>query len=331
MSSTARIVVAVGFGAAVLAARNVWAADAGASQDEQAIRSLVQKMDAAWKTPGGSKIMAEVISEKGFVFSMPQPGNPGVATIRGRAAFLAAFDQIATNGPTKHVHETRSITVLGPLAYEAWTAIDEFRNGAIGRTECMNVYAKDESGWKLVFAAPTSLEQQQRIKALTEEMMTSAMAGRAADALVACDKLIELNPAEGDYYCGRGNFLRALGREDESLVAFEKAVNFSKNPIVRADAWRAGVGLLTQQGKHDVVIAWCTKAIEKLPPDAPPADVAVPWYRRAKARALTGDTANALADLKKAIELNPGLKGQAAKDAAFKSLQDNAEFKSLKQ
>ena len=57
MNSKARILVAVGLGAAVLAARNAAAADAGVSQDEQAIRSLIQKMDDAWSKPNGSKLL----------------------------------------------------------------------------------------------------------------------------------------------------------------------------------------------------------------------------------------------------------------------------------
>jgi hypothetical protein len=55
----------------------------------------------------------------------------------------------------------------------------------------------------------------------------------------------------------------------------------------------------------------------------------VPWFRRAAARALKGDTANALTDLKKALELNPKFKSLAVKEAAFKTLQDNADFKAL--
>jgi tetratricopeptide (TPR) repeat protein len=172
-------------------------------------------------------------------------------------------------------------------------------------------------------------QRRHRVKALTEEMMLAAIAEKPAEALAAVDKLIALEPANGDYHCGRGNFLRALGRRDEAVAAFEKSITLSENPIVRMDSWRAGVEMLTQQDKHGVVIAWCTKVIEELPPDAAPADAAALWYRRATARALTGDTANALSDLKQATELAPGLRGQAAKDAAFNALHDNADFKAL--
>jgi tetratricopeptide (TPR) repeat protein len=118
--------------------------------------------------------------------------------------------------------------------------------------------------------------------------------------------------------------LRCLGRNDEALASYEKAATTSKNPIVRQDARQGRAEILFQQGKHNEVITACTKSIELSPKDPRP------WYRRAAARALMGDTANALSDLKKVFYLNPDLKKRAAKDAAFKSLCDTEKFKNLR-
>jgi len=165
--------------------------------------------------------------------------------------------------------------------------------------------------------------QPRNLNAWTYKMMMNAMAGHHADALKACDKLIELDPANGDYNMGRGQMLTCLGRDDEALAAYEKAAALSTNLIVRADAWNGCAEMLARKGKFDEVIKSCTKSIELSGRNPQP------WYRRAVARAQAADTANALADLKKAIELRPEYKGEAAKDAAFKALQDNAGFKTL--
>ena len=183
------------------------------------------------------------------------------------------------------------------------------------------------SAWAFAQETPqktgVSPEGQQQIKALTEKMMLAAMAGKHAEALAAVDKLIALDPANGDYYMGRGEMLRSLGRKEEALAAYDKAAAQSKNPIVRGDARMGRVEILFQQGKYDEAIASCSKSIELDPKDPRL------WYQRATARALTGDAVNALADLKKSIELKPDCKKQATKDSAFKALYDNAEFKDL--
>ena len=165
--------------------------------------------------------------------------------------------------------------------------------------------------------------QPRNPNAWTYKMMMNAMSQRYAEALKACDKLIELDPANGDPWMGKGQMLTCLGRDDEALAAYERATTLSKNPIVRADAWNGRAELLARKGKHDEVIKSCDKSIELSGRNPQP------WYRRAAARALTGDTANALADLKKAIERRPEYKGEAARNSAFKGLQDNAEFKNL--
>ena len=165
---------------------------------------------------------------------------------------------------------------------------------------------------------------------LTIKMMFAAMAGRTAEALAAVDKLIELDPANGDYYCGRGNFLKALGRKDEAIAAFDAAITKSLSPLVRADSLRAGMGVALQQKQYDVAVGWCTKVLVGLPKDAAPADAAALWYQRAAARALSNDAANALADLARAIHLDPACRDRAAKDPAFKGLAETAAFKDLR-
>jgi len=327
MSRTVRIGVVVSIGVAFLGMPVVWAADAGVSQDEEAIRALVQKIDAAWKTPGGSKLLAEVISAKGYVFAMPRPGALSLAAISDRAESLAAFDKIATNAPGKHVHETRTIKIVGPLAYEEWKSVDELRDGTSLLLDWMSVYAKDESGWKLIFAAPTALDKEQQIKVLTEKVVMALIHSRCAEALEASDGLIKLDPTDVKYEMGRGNALRGLGRTAEAMTAFDKAAT-SKNPAVQSDALRNKGELLVNQGKYDEAIALFSKAIGA-------SDWVAPRYQRAAAEAMAGDTKAALADLKKAIEMAPAgmtpaeIKAELTKNPAFEKMRDTEEFKNL--
>jgi len=53
------------------------------------------------------------------------------------------------------------------------------------------------------------------------------------------------------------------------------------------------------------------------------------FYHRACAYAGKGDKANALADLKQAIELQPSLKARGIKEAGFKNLHDDPEFQKI--
>lgn len=53
------------------------------------------------------------------------------------------------------------------------------------------------------------------------------------------------------------------------------------------------------------------------------------WYNRACAYALKGDRTHALADMKKAIELEPSFRTRAPKDEKFQSLRGDPDFKAL--
>jgi tetratricopeptide (TPR) repeat protein len=104
------------------------------------------------------------------------------------------------------------------------------------------------------------------------------------------------------------------------LKAFDKAITL--NPKHEA-AWNNRGGVLLKFGKYDEAIQSYDKSINLAPKweDS--------FYYRACAYAGKGDKTNALADLKKAIELQPSLKAGAVKEAYFKSLLDDPDFKKL--
>jgi tetratricopeptide (TPR) repeat protein len=112
----------------------------------------------------------------------------------------------------------------------------------------------------------------------------------------------------------------ALKRDAEALKAFDKAI--ALNPKHEA-AWSDRGSVLNRLGKYDEAIKSCDKAIELAPKWADP------LYSRACAYAGKGDKTNALADLKQAIELQPSLKAEAVKEAGFKNLYSDPDFKKL--
>ena len=56
--------------------------------------------------------------------------------------------------PQKHEHEVESIKIIGPLAYEIGALLDVLADGTQRYYKVVNFYAKDETGWRLIFSAP---------------------------------------------------------------------------------------------------------------------------------------------------------------------------------
>ncbi len=126
-------------------------------KDEAAIRALVDKINRAWQSEKPSTLFQEILSDKGFVFAMPKPDNPSEAAVINKQRFCELLDNImqGQQRPQKHEHKVESITIIGPLAYEIGTSLDVRADGTERRDEVMNVFAKDETGWKLIHSSPT--------------------------------------------------------------------------------------------------------------------------------------------------------------------------------
>jgi len=140
------------------------------------------------------------------------------------------------------------------------------------------------------------------------------------DALKNAEKLTFLQPSDGLNWLMKGQILESLNRNDEALLAYEKATLLSPD---NADAWQNKAGLLAKTNKLDEAIDSYTKAIQ-LAPGQP-----VFLYNRGCAYCRKGDKANALADLSKAISINPQFKSNAPKDEDFKSLWEDEDFKKI--
>ena len=134
----------------------------GDQDAEAAIRAQIDKFNSAWQKENGVALIEEVVSEKAFTLVMPRSSR-AEARVLNRAAYSAAFQKLVQEaGLRKHEHQIQSITVLGPIAYELGIILDVANDGTEQRTEVLNVFAKEDAGWKLVFSTTPDLIKKVR-------------------------------------------------------------------------------------------------------------------------------------------------------------------------
>lgn len=140
------------------------------------------------------------------------------------------------------------------------------------------------------------------------------------EALTNAEKLISLQPEDALNWLMKGQILESMDNTDDALIAYEKSTLLDSG---NADSWQLKAGLLAKTNRFDEAISSYTRAIE-LAPGQP-----VFIYNRGCAYCRNGDKANALADLGKAVSMNPQLKTYATQDEDYKSLWEDEDFKRI--
>lgn len=158
---------------------------------------------------------------------------------------------------------------------------------------------------------------------LIYQALFAGAAGRFEVALQAFEQLLKLEPAESGWWIGRGQMLAQLGRSDEALESFGKAAVPEAKPADRAKAWNLRGMVLLSKANYEEAAKSFDQARELEPENE------CPWYNGAIAHAFRKETENALAGLKRAIELRPDLKARALDEQAFQFLKGNPEFQGL--
>jgi tetratricopeptide (TPR) repeat protein len=127
--------------------------------------------------------------------------------------------------------------------------------------------------------------------------------GRSAEAVVAYERVTELNPNDATTWNTKGYLLIDLGRFVEAMAAFDRAIKLDPKDPFKLDpnvpsAWNGkGIGLI-ELGMHAKAQAACDQAIQ-LEPRYFPA-----WNTRGRAKLRLGQIGGAMADFVQALELN---------------------------
>jgi len=140
------------------------------------------------------------------------------------------------------------------------------------------------------------------------------------EALACFDHLTKLQPDTAVNWVGKGQVLSFMNRTEDALNAFMKATSLDPK---RFDVWGMQADALLKLSRYDEAIAAYTKAIE-IAPGYP-----VLIYNRGCAHSRKGDKTSALADLRKAISIDPQFKASAPRDEDYKNLWEEEEFKIL--
>ncbi len=118
--------------------------------ESNAVRALVAQMNRAW-AERDAQLLGETLSDRGFVVAIRRLDDPSRAVIFDKASLCEAWQNLVEhNPPQRHEHRVEKIVVAGPLAYEAGAVTDVLADGETRRSQVVKVYAKDESGWKLI-------------------------------------------------------------------------------------------------------------------------------------------------------------------------------------
>jgi tetratricopeptide (TPR) repeat protein len=119
--------------------------------------------------------------------------------------------------------------------------------------------------------------------------------GKPEEALEAFDKAIELDPKFAQAYYNKGNALGKLGKPEEALVAYEKAIEIDQKD---AQAYYNKGNALGELGKPEEALEAFDKAIELDP------KFAQAYYNKGNALGKLGKPEEAIEAFDKAIELD---------------------------
>jgi hypothetical protein len=127
------------------------------SGDELAIRALMNRINLAVNADTAEKgveIMRGVLSDKGYTMVLPRGDMPSEAFVGDKKSFCEALSQSLRNGPKWGVHKVQQITLIGPIAYEIGETEQLDAEGKVQGSIWLNVFAKEDVGWRLVFSTP---------------------------------------------------------------------------------------------------------------------------------------------------------------------------------
>ncbi len=161
---------------------------------------------------------------------------------------------------------------------------------------------------------PVSTDEPASLDALLDEGMRLGNANEPQRALEVFELAIELAPASGEAWHGRGSVRTQLGDLDGAIEDETRAIGLLPE---YAGAWAGRGTALAMKKQFEAALADLDHAIE-LDPGA-----GLYWFNRGYARLGSGDAEGALPDLDRAVELLPDLaRAFNARASARRKLRD---------
>ena len=135
-------------------------AQSGDHADERAIRAVIERVNlalAADTAQKGVELMTGVISDKGFAFVQRNP-EQREALVGGRKLFLDVLAKSLRAGPKWGTHKIHEVAIVGPIAYTIGATENSEQD--THATRWLNVFAKEDVGWRWVYSTPADDIQQ---------------------------------------------------------------------------------------------------------------------------------------------------------------------------
>ncbi len=140
------------------------------------------------------------------------------------------------------------------------------------------------------------------------------------EAIASLEKTLELNSKNANAYYYLGLAWQKLKNYSAANQIFERAISLIPEEAIILNG---KAGLLYALKDYQKAIFIYHKLIETNPDDASA------WYNLACCHALQGNSDRAIAELEKAIKLNPQFKDSAKNDSDFASLSEQKNFQKL--
>jgi tetratricopeptide (TPR) repeat protein len=137
---------------------------------------------------------------------------------------------------------------------------------------------------------------------------------RYADAIVDLDTVLKLDPKNAAAYRDRGSAKTRLNRYSEALADLSAAIALDPNEGV---TYFGRYSVYVSLGKYPEALLDVTKAIQLKPKDISESTL---YRSRARTYSLSGDLTSAIADLDRAIKLQPVAELYAARGLAYSGL-----------
>ncbi len=120
------------------------------STDESAIRKIVEQFTPMWTTQNGVEIFQNLSSYTHYLYLSTK------SILSGDAFIQLLSKMLQNNPPVKHTHTIKKIVITDALAFEYGTMELVRKNGQTTKGESLNVFFREESGWKLIMNLPVA-------------------------------------------------------------------------------------------------------------------------------------------------------------------------------